>query len=441
LSERTDDREPPLSERLLSFWDHLGLGVAHVATQMPGDIADFAAAFPSRLGGVVLCVPTRLDPAPFEGIADRLLMLSGETGLTADVTTTAANRLARATRVVLAGYDAPGWADVAADRTGELAGHMIRFLAARKVDAPQPGFRQGSHAGLSWRIEGAGPALVLLPFFLAPSQWTPVAPELARSFSVITLSGRHLGGVAALEDRARAPTYQAMFRTLVDLMAPQPGETVLDVGCGSGALDRLLARRLGMANAITAIDVNPFLLEEAAALAQADGLERSIHFVPGSAEALPFDDASFDCVFSVTVLEECDADRALREMMRVTRPGGRVGVIVRSIDLPQWWSVDLGEAARQKLVTPPQSVAAKGVADSSLYRRARLAGLRDLTCFPMLVTFDRPDGPIWRYREDHLLAQLSPQETAAWRAARDQAQAQGLLFMAHPMHCVVGHKA
>ena len=155
---------------------------------------------------------------------------------------------------------------------------------------------------------------------------------------------------------------------------------------------------------------------------------------------MPFADASFDCIFSVTVLEECDADRALAEMLRVARPGGRVGVIVRSIDLPQWWSADVPEALRQRALTPPQSVGARGVADASLYRRARQAGLRDLTCFPALVTLDRPEGPIWRYREDHLVAQLSPSETAAWQAAREVAARQGLLFMAHPMHCVVGHK-
>ena len=49
-----------------------------------------------------------------------------------------------------------------------------------------------------------------------------------------------------------------------------------------------------------------------------------IRFLPGNAEALTFPDASFDAVFSVTVLEECDADRALAEMRRVLRPGGRL---------------------------------------------------------------------------------------------------------------------
>jgi SAM-dependent methyltransferase len=430
----------PLCERLLSLWDHLGLGVAHVATQMPGDIADLVAAFPARVGGVVLCVPTRLDPAPFAEVADRLLMVSGGRGLTADVTAAAASRLPLARRVVLAGYDAPGWADVVADRTDEIVGRMVEFLAPLAADTPAAAARQGTHAGISWRIDGAGSALVLLPFFLAPSQWTPAVAQLAKKFSVVTLGGPHLGGVAALEDRARAPTYRAMFRTLIDLMAPAPGEAILDVGCGSGALDRLLAHRLGRANPIMAVDVNPFLQGEAAALAESEGLGSTVRFAPGSAEALPFADSSFDCIFSVTVLEECDADRALAEMVRVAKPGGRVGVIVRSIDLPQWWSVDLEGPIARKMTMPPQSVAASGVADASLYRRARDAGLVDLVCFPSLVTLDRPAGPIWRYREDHLVAQLDADERARWSAAREVARAQGLLFMAHPMHCVVGRK-
>jgi hypothetical protein len=127
-------------------------------------------------------------------------------------------------------------------------------------------------------------------------------------------------------------------------------------------------------------------------------------------------------------------------MIRVVRPGGRIGIVVRAVDLPQWWNLDLPEPIRRKVTPPPQSVAAKGVADASLYRRMRRAGLEDLTCFPTLVTLDRPDGPIWRYREDHVLSLLDREELTIWRAARDKAEADGLLMMAHPLHAAVGRK-
>jgi SAM-dependent methyltransferase len=424
-----------LADRLLSLWGHLGLGAPHVATQVPGDVAALAAAHPDRIGGLVLCAPVRLDPAPFAAVAARLLMVSGSHGLTAEVTARAADRLPGARRVALDGYDPPGWADVAAERGTEIVQAMTHALEA-VPGSPVAAGGSGTHAGITYTIEGGGPALVLLPFFLAPSQWQPIVPALAERFTVITLGGRHLGGVAALEDRARAPTYRAMVRTLLEVIAPRPGEAILDVGCGSGALDRMLARQYGSANPITATDLNPFLLREAAVLAEEDGV--AVTFRQGNAEALPFPDASFDCAFTVTVLEECDADQAMRELRRVLRPGGRAGVIVRSIDLPQWWHLDLPDDLRRKTAVPPQSVGPRGVADASLYPRMRDAGFRDLTCFPALVTFDRPQGPIWRYREDHVLSGLSGEETVAWRAATDAARRDGLLFMANPLHCVVG---
>ena len=235
------------------------------------------------------------------------------------------------------------------------------------------------------------------------------------------------------------PSYRAMVRSLVEQMAPQPGETILDIGCGSGALERMLAR-MWPANPITAVDVNPFLQREAKALAAEESLDAAITFLPGSAEALPFPDAFFDGAFSVTVLEECDADLALREAWRVLRPGGRLGVIVRAIDLPQWWNLDLPPSLREHAETPPQSVGPRGVADASLYRRMRAAGFADTVCFPSLVTLDRPDGPIWRYREDHLLSLLTPEETADWHALTAAARRDGVLLMAHPMHCAVGVK-
>jgi hypothetical protein len=248
---------------------------------MPSDLGELAAHCPERISGAVFCTPNRLDPQPFAAIADRLLLIAGERGLTAGVTARAAARLPGAERVVLADYDALGWSDVVADRTAEIAERMLEFLRGRDADTPKPVGAQGVHAGISYRVEGSGPALFLLPFFLAPSQWLPAVPALARRFTVITLGGPQLGGVAALEDRARAPTYRAMFGTLIDLMAPRPGDAILDVGCGAGSLDRLLARRVDGANPITAVDVNPFLLGEAAASPPRKGSARRLHFPGG----------------------------------------------------------------------------------------------------------------------------------------------------------------
>ena len=172
----------------------------------------------------------------------------------------------------------------------------------------------------------------------------------------------------------------------------------------------------------------------------AQGLTDRITFQEANAEKLPFQDESFDAAFTVTVLEECDADQALRELYRVVKPGGRVGVIVRSIDLPQWWNLSLPPELKRKVEIPPQSVAALGVADASLYPRMRAAGFVSICGFPSLVTFDNPDGPIWRYREDHILSQLTDPETAIWHSATRAARTEGLLFMANPMHCAVGTK-
>ena len=428
----TDDREA----RLLRLWDHLGLGVAHVATQMAGDIAGVARAAPGRLGGVVLCVPARLDPEPFAAVAGRVTLIGGELGATAGVSEAALGRLPGAVLHVLAGYDAPGWADVVADRTGEIVAILSALPALPDTGLPAG---DGVHAGIAYSIQGQGPPLVLLPFFLAPSQWEPALAALARRFTVIVLGGRHLGGVAALEDRAAGTSYRAVVGALWDAMAIGAGDSVLDVGCGSGALDRLLARRLTDGR-IVATDLNRFLLREADLLATADGLAGRILFREANAEDLPFADGSFDAGFSVTVLEECDADRALRELYRVVKPGGRVGVIVRAIDLLQWWNLDLPADLKRKVDVPPQSVGPLGVADASLYPRMRRAGFAALSCFPSLVTFDNPAGPIWRYREDHVLSRLSEQETIVWRDATGRARDGGMLFMANPVHCVVGVK-
>ena len=200
------DTDISATDRLVALMDHLGLGSAYFGTAIPRDISWLATAYPERLAGIVLCVPSRLDPAPFSGIAERVLMIASESGPAAEATARATARLPAAQRAVLSGYDAPGsWSDAVADRTDEIIDRMIAFLDrlaanGKREAGPGPTEGEGRHAGISYRVEGSGPTLMLLPFFLAPSQWAPAIPRLARHFTVVTLGGPHLGGVASLED-------------------------------------------------------------------------------------------------------------------------------------------------------------------------------------------------------------------------------------------------
>jgi hypothetical protein len=109
-------------------------------------------------------------------------------------------------------------------------------------------------------------------------------------------------------------------------------------------------------------------------------------------------------------------------------------------EMSQWWNLALPEAILGKVEAPPHSVAQSGVATGAFIGGCARPGLPTSSVFPSMVTLDRPGGPIWRNREDHILSLLSPDELAVWHVERDRAGAEGLLFMAHPLHCAVGAK-
>ena len=110
---------------------------------------------------------------------------------------------------------------------------------------------------------------------------------------------------------------------LVAELGPRPGERWLDVGTGTGAV----AGRAARAGAeVVASDLAPALIETARALAAAEGLE--IEFDVADVEELPYADASFDVVSSaVGAMFAPDHERAASELARVTRPGGRLGLV------------------------------------------------------------------------------------------------------------------
>src|SRR4029453_5711092 len=135
----------------------------------------------------------------------------------------------------------------------------------------------------------------------------------------IQLGWRELGAVANLESRGRAAGYVRMVQPLMDATHLKPGQTVLDVGCGTGVVDRWLVRHTAGQKRIMGVDINQYLLQAAIALARKEGLEGAIEFREGSAEALPFPGNSFEVPFAMTVIEEGDAQQMLAEMVRVTK--------------------------------------------------------------------------------------------------------------------------
>ena len=149
-----------------------------------------------------------------------------------------------------------------------------------------------------------------------------------------------------------------------------------------------------------------------------EGLEGAIEFRDGNAESLPFTDNSFDVALSVTVIEEVDADRMLAEMVRVTKPGGRVAVVARAIDMPFLMNLPLSADLKAKVGAPGGGVAAQGCADASLYRRMHQAGLTQVKMLPQLAVFDRSEPTMLAFMQGRFHPQLSPEEAKEWHAAR-----------------------
>ncbi|HEX7328483.1 MAG TPA: class I SAM-dependent methyltransferase [Casimicrobiaceae bacterium] len=117
-------------------------------------------------------------------------------------------------------------------------------------------------------------------------------------------------------------TLQIVGESLAEAAEVRADERVLDVAAGNGNATLAAARRFAR---VTSTDYVPALLDKGRARAQADGLE--VRFLEADVEDLPFADGSFDVVVSTFgAMFAPDQQRTAREMMRVLRPGGRIGM-------------------------------------------------------------------------------------------------------------------
>ncbi len=120
---------------------------------------------------------------------------------------------------------------------------------------------------------------------------------------------------------------QWVSETLCEAMDVHAADRVLDIACGNGNASLSAARR---GCHVTGIDIARELLEQAGERARAEHVDPE--FLVGDAERLPFDESSFDVILSTFgVMFAPDRQRALSELLRVLKPGGKIG-------LATWWS-------------------------------------------------------------------------------------------------------
>ncbi len=208
---------------------------------------------------------------------------------------------------------------------------------------------------------------------------------------------------------------------LMEVAALRPGERVLDVACGTGAVTRLAAERVGPAGTVTGLDLNPGMLAVARS-ATPPGI--SVEWHEASAESMPLPDEAFDVVLCQLGLQFMqDKPAALREMWRVLARGGR---LVLSVTGPTPEPFAIMEEEMERHIAPRMG-AFVGMVFSlndtgELERLISDAGFCDVTvrAAPRPLRVPPPEEFLWQYVHSTPLAQAVGQAGEEARAALER---------------------
>jgi ubiquinone/menaquinone biosynthesis C-methylase UbiE len=257
-------------------------------------------------------------------------------------------------------------------------------------------------------------------------------------------------------NRSAAEIYEdffapALFRQwaprLAEAAGLAPGQSALDVACGTGVLAREAARRVGPRGRVTGLDRNDGMLAVARRVAP------GITWRAGRAEALPFADGAFDAVGSQFGLMFFDDRRAaLAEMWRVLRPGGRLAVAVWDAldNAPGYAAMTamlsrlFGDAVADAL-RAPYALGDRAVL-GALFAEAGIGDVEISTCegiarFPSVESWVHTDIKGWTLADMIDDAQYRALQQAAPAALSAFVLADGSVRFRHPAHIVTARKS
>ena len=432
-----------LKDRIYALLKHLDIEKAHIiAGGITSPIEQLSIDEPKLFISLTLVCPISINENLINKRDMPFAVVTGDSGDITDFVMRAVAGKEISEHIILKKYNPKVWSDIASERSEQLLFGIMDFL--QNIDKMVKHKRvigqidQGEVKEINFRVQGEGPPLILFPLGLAASQWDPILGKLSEKYYTITVSGLHTEPTSLLEIRCGTIGYRRVLNSMLDECSLRPGLNILEIGCGTGAVARWLAEQTNRSNPITAVDINPFLLREAELLRERDKLTDIIDFKESDVHDLPFADNSFDVTFSTTVLEEVDADQAIEEMVRVTKPGGHIGSIVRAVDMAPIFGTELPEQIKTKAQSFVQSIGAStnGCADITLYQKFANAGLINLK---MLPQFD-----LSGHQRPALVAlaksKLNESELKIWGDKVDSAIDAGFFFIGLPMHVVAGTK-
>lgn len=254
------------------------------------------------------------------------------------------------------------------------------------------------------------------------------------------------GYVSADYLRKTADMLAHVKRRTYELMNIRPGAKVLDAGCGPGVDTIPLAQRVGASGSVVGIDVDTDMLAQADARASAEGLSGRVIHRWADATQLPDGDGTYDACRAERLFQvlpkSVSPEAVLREIVRVTRPGGRI--VAADADWASA-SLDLEDAGLERRLAQffAERLRPNGYAGRQLYRWFRRAGLTDIEVevFPIVHTHSsRTHYGDWLQREAMAAGVITADEATRWRAAMAQADEAGEFFASGCMVVVAGTK-